>query len=385
MPGLTNTLEEVVRPGILCYTRTYIREKKSMKFMHFSDVHLGATPDAGKPWGAQRAKSIWETFAETVIEAGRQKVDFLLISGDLFHRQPLKRELKEVNYLFSQIPDVKVMLMAGNHDHLQPKSYYLDFEWAPNVFFFKEEEVTSFDFPGDNVTVYGMSYWHKKISKRCYDDLGDVNPERMNILLAHGGEESHIPYSANQVLGQGIDYIASGHIHMGRQLVADRAVMAGSLEPTESADVGPHGYWIGELTKRGGILECHCHFFPIKKCEYVNETIEVTPETTRFELEARIRKLVECSEPYKLYRIFLEGYVDAGQELEETGLEELPRVAAVYSELRPNYDYDRLREEGQGTLLARYIEEMQKLPQDVVTKKAMEYGVNALLGYYTCK
>jgi len=25
------------------------------------------------------------------------------------------------------------------------------------------------------------------------------------------------------------------------------------------------------------------------------------------------------------------------------------------------------------------------LPQDVITKKAMEYGVNALLGYDTCK
>ena len=92
-----------------------------MKFMHFSDVHLGAVPDEGKHWSARRARSIWETFAEVVAEAGRLQVDFLLISGDLFHKQPLKRELKEVNYLFSQIPDVKVLLMAGNHDHMQPK------------------------------------------------------------------------------------------------------------------------------------------------------------------------------------------------------------------------------------------------------------------------
>ena len=74
-----------------------------MKFMHIADVHLGVEPDAGKDWSKKRSQDIWETFAETVLEAGRQKVDFLLISGDLFHKQPLKRELREVNYLFEQI------------------------------------------------------------------------------------------------------------------------------------------------------------------------------------------------------------------------------------------------------------------------------------------
>lgn len=356
-----------------------------MRFMHFSDVHLGVVPDDGKPWSAQRAKSIWETLQETVAEAGRQQVDFLLISGDLFHRQPLKRELKEVNYLFSQIPDVKVALVAGNHDHMQPKCYYLDFEWAGNVFFFKEEEVTSIDFPEDNVTIYGMSYWHKKLPKRYYDNLGEINPNRINILLAHGGDDNHIPYSANQVLGQGIDYIAGGHLHTGRQLVEDRAIIAGPLEPTESKEVGPHGYWIGEITKQNGKSECRCHFFPVKKCEYCNETVEVTPKTTMFELEERIRELVETGEDYKMYRIFLEGYVDAEQELDVARLEELSQVAAVFSELRPNYDYDKMREEGQDSLLGRYIDKMQKMPQDVITKKAMEYGVNALLGHDTCK
>lgn len=356
-----------------------------MKFMHFSDVHLGVEPDAGKPWSKQRARSIWETLAETVAEAGRQQVDFLLISGDLFHRQPLKRELKEVNYLFSQIPEVKVALMAGNHDHMQPKCYYLDFEWAKNVFFFKEEEVTSIHFPEENVTIYGMSYWHKKLPKRCYDNLGDVNPNHINILLAHGGDDEHIPYSAKQVLDQGIDYIAGGHLHMGRQLVEDRVIIAGSLEPTESKEVGPHGYWIGEIVKQGGKVEQHCHFFPIKKCEYCNETIEMTAKTTMFELERQIKDMTTAGETYKIYRICLEGCVDPEQKYNFEQLEQLPLVAAISLNLRPDYDYDKIREEQPETLLGRYIEQMQKFPQDVITKKAMEYGVNALLGYDTCK
>ena len=356
-----------------------------MKFMHISDVHLGVEPDAGKEWSKKRAQDIWESLAEIVAEAGRQQVDFLLISGDLFHRQPLKRELKEVNYLFSQIPHVKVALVAGNHDHMQPKCYYLDFEWADNVFFFKEEEVTSIDFPEENVTIYGMSYWHMKLPKRCYDNLGVKDLNRINILLAHGGDEEHIPYSAKQVLEQGIDYIAGGHLHTGRQLVENKAIIAGPLEPTESKEVGPHGYWIGEILKRGGHVEQQVHFFPIKKCEYCNETINVTPKTTMYELESTIRELALTGEPYKRYRIFLEGYIDAEQEYDFSVLEQLPQVAAVFVGLRPDYDYDKMREVEQDSLLGRYIEQMQKQPQDVITKKALEYGVNALLGHNICK
>jgi len=355
-----------------------------MKFMHFSDVHLGAKPDDGKPWSEQREKSIWETFAETVAQAGRQQVNFLFISGDLFHRQPLKRELKEVNYLFAQIPQVKVVLMAGNHDHMQPKCYYLDFEWAENVFFFEKEEISKFDFPEENVTVYGMSYWHKKLSKRCYDNLGEINPNRINILLAHGGDDSHIPYSVKQVLEQGIDYIAGGHVHIARQLVEDKAVIAGALEPIESTEVGPHGYWMGEIIKQDGKYLQSCHFYPIKKCEYCNETIEVTPQTTMFEIENNIKTLVSVGESYKIYRIFLEGYMDLEQQYDLAALEQLPRVAAVISNLRPDYDYERMLEMEGDSLLGRYIMQMQKLPQDVITKKAMEYGVNALLGHDIC-
>ena len=356
-----------------------------MKFMHFSDVHLGAMPDAGKPWSEQRAKSIWETFAETVAEAGRLQVDFLFISGDLFHRQPLKRELKEVNYLFSQIPWVKVVLMAGNHDHMQPRCYYLDFEWAENVFFFGKEEVGKFDFVEENVTVYGLSYWHRKLPKRCYDNLGELHPNRINILLAHGGDEEHIPYSAKQVLAQGIDYIAGGHIHIAGQVVEDKAVSAGALEPIDSTEVGPHGYWVGEIIKQDGVVRQRCHFIPIKKCEYCSETIVVTPQMTMYEVESQIKALVEAEEPYKIYRICLEGYVDLEQQYDLEALENLPRIAAVVSRLQPNYDYDKIAEEEGDSLLGRYITQLQKLPQDVITKKAMEYGVNALLGHDLCR
>ena len=46
---------------------------------------------------------------------------------------------------------------------------------------------------------------------------------------------------------------------------------------------------------------------------------------------------------------------------------------------------EKLKENYKDTLLGNYIEEMERRPQDVVTKKALEYGVNALLGYKICR
>ena len=51
----------------------------------------------------KRRSEIWESFRSVVAKADREEVDLLLIAGDLFHRQPLMRELKEVNYLFSTL------------------------------------------------------------------------------------------------------------------------------------------------------------------------------------------------------------------------------------------------------------------------------------------
>lgn len=356
-----------------------------MKFMHISDVHLGVEPDAGKDWSKKRAQDIWSSFAETVLEAGRQAVDFLFISGDLFHRQPLKRELKEVNYLFGQISQVKVILMAGNHDHLQPKSYYLDFAWEENVYFFKGEELDCFDFLEKNVTVYGMSYWHQQIPQRLYDGIRVQDEKRINILLAHGGTEKQIPFLPKQILGRGIDYIAAGHIHKAAQMVEGKAVMAGALEPTDCNDTGAHGYWIGEIIKNADGTQTNLMFYPIKKCEYRHEAIEVTPDMTQYQLEETTCARMAGGEDYIRYRIFLTGYVNPDNQFDLSRLEELPKVVDVTAKLLPNYDYEKMLAEQQDSLLGRYIASMEKLPQDVVTKKALEYGVNALLGHNICR
>ena len=69
----------------------------------------------------------------------KEGTDLLLIAGDLFHRQPLRRELKEVDGMFASLKHTKVVLIAGNHDYIRRDSYYRTFSWSENVTMLREE------------------------------------------------------------------------------------------------------------------------------------------------------------------------------------------------------------------------------------------------------
>lgn len=348
-----------------------------MKFIHISDVHLGVEPDAGKPWSKKRKQDIWDSFAGIIAVAEREQPDFLFVTGDLFHGQPLKKELKEVDTLFRKIPNTRVMLVVGNHDYLRPKSYYLSYPWAENVYLFRREEIDCIEFAELGVAVYGLSYWHREITTRSYDLLRPKRSDCMNILLAHGGDERHIPFSPERILQNGFDYIAAGHIHRSGWLVEGRAVMAGSLEPTDCNDIGPHGYWMGEITKDGADVG----FFPIKKCEYCHETYMVDASTTEREIYQWAKGLLAERPSYQYFRLMLKGRKDPEVTFDLDGVAELERIVDVREQTVPDFDYDRLLTEHPDSILAAYIRKMNRDNTDIVTKKALEYGVNALLGY----
>ena len=164
-----------------------------MRFIHIADVHLGAEPDAGTAYSKRRPDELWETFSEVVSLCEQEQTDLLLIAGDLFHRQPLLRELKEVDYLFSKLTHTEVVLIAGNHDHIRKDSYYRTFSWSENVHPLFGNRFQYLVLEHLDTAVYGFSYETKEILESRYDGLCAQKKAGIEILLAHGGDEKHIP------------------------------------------------------------------------------------------------------------------------------------------------------------------------------------------------
>lgn len=383
-----------------------------MKFIHIADVHLGVTPDAGMLWSETRSRDIWNSFRLVIEQARVQRVDLLLIAGDLFHRQPLKRELKEIAAWFAEIPDTEIVLIAGNHDYLHPRSYYRNFDWPENVHFIGERNLTAVHLDRIHTTVWGCSFWDQEDTRAVYQrdvlqkilqngnmvsihqeieyDVSlargsfeqfsdsvqsDQRRKNFRILLGHGGDDRHHPFRANDIAEAGFDYAAFGHIHKAAQLIPGKVVMAGSLEPTDCNDFGPHGFWMGKLTERGTSVS----FYPIKKCEYIRQEIDVTPELFACAVSELVRQELEKRESYQISHIVLRGYRDAEIELPLDEIAQMERVVRVADETEPDYQFDLLKQKYDGTLLQKYIEVMEQCPNLELRKKALYYGVQAML------
>ena len=218
-----------------------------MKFIHTADVHWGMEPDSDKPWSRERAQAIKDTFTQVITRARDLEVDFLFISGDLFHRQPLQRDLKEINYLFSTIPAVHVVMIAGNHDRIRSNSAVLSFSWCPNVTFLMNEEMDHAYFSDCNTDVHGFSYHTAEIRENRIDHVEVPFDGRIHVLLAHGGDATHLPFDKNALAVSGFSYIALGHIHKPGILVENKAAFAGSPEPLDKTETGIHGAYYGEI------------------------------------------------------------------------------------------------------------------------------------------
>ena len=346
-----------------------------MKFMHLADVHLGAVPDAGMSWSRERANDIWNTFRDTIADARREKVDLLLIAGDLFHRPPGREELREVEYLFSTIEKTRVVLIAGNHDCLSPGCVYGSYSFGSNVAGLFSEECECVRFPEIHTEVYGFSYWSQEITEPLYDDLQPVDNDYFHILLAHGGDARHIPLSREKLAGSDFDYIALGHIHKGQVLVPDKAVFPGALEPIDCLDEGPHGYMLGEVHG----CEVTVNFVPKAKCEYRTVRIECTQEDTSYSVADALQREMERQGWQHIYKVVLTGTHAVGTTYDLSRLTEYGRVYSVTDETAAAYQTDRLRETCRGSLIGRYIDSFEKAHMSAVEEKALAYGLEALL------
>jgi DNA repair protein SbcD/Mre11 len=351
-----------------------------MKFIHIADVHLGMVPDSNQPWGALRAKEIWSSFEQIIALCNEHEVDLLLIAGDLFHKQPLLRELKEVNYIFGKLKTAKVVLMAGNHDYIGARSYYQDFIWDEKVHMFLQDTLETVEYPELGTEVYGFSYHNRDITEPLYDAIRPKQGERIHILLAHGGDEKDVPMNRKKLSDSGFDYIALGHIHKP-EIINDRMAYSGSLEPLDKNEVGQRGYIFGEIVEVDGERKTSIRFVPNSLREYKRETLTVNQEMTNGALLDQARERMASLGEQHIYSFLIQGVRDEAIHFDMVAIKQLGNVLEVEDQSVPDYDFDALYQENSDNMIGLFIQRIREsAKQDEVAKKALYYGIEALLG-----
>ena len=387
-----------------------------MFFIHIADLHLGMEPDKGKSWSKQRARELWDAFDAMIAECQRSKPELLLISGDLFHRQPLVRELKEAGAQFASIPDTRIVIVAGNHDYISGTSGYKTFKWSENVHFLMSEEPECVYFPEIETEVWGLSYHTRDVYEARYAGCRPSDPSRISILAAHGGDPSDIPIDWKELSRAGFDYIAMGHIHKPQD-IADNIRYSGSPEPLDKNENGIHGYIVGEISVRNADMSerseegasLNERFSDLAltddsvrtterktgertfitttvrtgtaKRQYVKADIEVDTGDTNSSLRRRTRELIEGAGTQNYYILTLKGEYDPATPPDIEGLNDFGNICELIDESRPRLDFEALRQENAGNVIGLFIEKMLEDPdrEDEIHKRALYCGVMALI------
>ncbi len=357
-------------------------------FIHTADLHLGLefkSVNFNRQKANERRIELWNTFERIVRKAQEDKVDFLLIAGDLFEEEYFTfKDINRVKNTFSQAEDVNIVLVAGNHDTLNKKTLYKAVKWPENVTIFETGTLHKKEFPDKNTHIYGYSWDKAEIDKDIFAHFPGLDRECINILLIHGDvlsrESKYLPLDKNLLLQLGFDYIALGHIHKPI-IFSEKIAYCGSPEPLDFGEVGEHGIIQGKITKEGTNIS----FIPFSKRIFIEKEIELDETMGYVDIINRIQACDDRENKNKnLYRLILKGIISPTVDLNVKDIEESLKEDFYHIEIVDDttidYDLDALAEENKDNIIGYFIEEMKKKDlNNRINKQALYLGLEALL------
>ncbi len=214
-----------------------------MKFAHLGDCHLGG-------WRQPELKELnFRSFQYAIDECIKEKVDLILIAGDLFDSAyPPIDILKDTFREFRRLKEIgiPVFLIAGSHDYSAAGKTFLDVlekaGFCKNISIFEErnEKIILQPTIYKNFAIYG--YPGKKSSLEV-DEVERIklqeSPGLFQILMLHTAIRDAVgtlPIKAvNHETLPKVDYIALAHLHINYQ--KDKMVYSGPIFPNNISEL----------------------------------------------------------------------------------------------------------------------------------------------------
>lgn len=233
-----------------------------MRFIHAADLHLDSPLTGLRQRAEERASHLADASRRAlegmVNYAIEERIDFVVIAGDLFDTQAADfnsylRLAKQFGHL--RDAGIPVSLIRGNHDAANTMSRRVT--WPDNVHEFHAHGPSSWDVPGQDVTVHGQSFPNRAVPENLVLRYPEPKADRFNIGLLHtslDGRPEHAPYapcSIQDLRNRGYDYWALGHVHGHEVLHRDPPIVfPGNLQGRNSRECGPKGFVVVSVDGR---------------------------------------------------------------------------------------------------------------------------------------
>lgn len=277
------------------------------RFIHAADLHLDS-PFRGlakAPEGIRDAltDSTFAAVRQLTETAIREKVDFIVLAGDLFDESDrslraqlmLVREWEKLDQ-----HEIAVFVIHGNHDPLNGAR--ADLKLPPNVYIFGADEMEyrpAYRKSGELAAfVYGISYGTRIVTENVAATY-EIQPEApFHIAMLHGnvdGDAAHDPYAPctldELVSGKGFHYWALGHIH-GRRVLHQypHVVYSGNTQGRNPREIGAKGCYLIDVNANHAV---ELTFKPLDVVRWVEHTYSIAEASTEQELLQQLDSLVE--------------------------------------------------------------------------------------------
>ncbi len=235
----------------------------SITFLHIADLHLDSPFTGLKniPEGLFKRirESTFLSFSRLIQVAIREKVDFVIISGDIFDTEDrsiraqsrFKKEMQRLND-----HNIQVFIVHGNHDHLGGE--WFEITWPSNVHSFSSNQVEVKSFIKSDeckVNLYGFSYPQRAVVENMTKYYKKQNDGSFHIGILHGsidGDSNHnryAPFRLEDLVGKQFDYWALGHIHK-KQVLSEQPLIIypGNIQGRHRKELGEKGGYLIRLS-----------------------------------------------------------------------------------------------------------------------------------------
>lgn len=225
-----------------------------MKFIHAADLHIdspmrGLDNYDGAPADLLRGATR-RALIGLVDLALREKVDLVLLAGDIFDRD--LGDFRAALFFREQMirlvnAGILVFIVKGNHDAEGQISKRLPDLQGVHVFSSRTAEVI--DLADLGVAVHGRSFPERIVSEDLVPSYHEPVAGRFNIGVLHTsltGRVNHDTYAPTNVatlLEKNYDYFALGHVH-AREIVREsnpRIAFSGNLQGRDVGETGSKG------------------------------------------------------------------------------------------------------------------------------------------------
>lgn len=227
-----------------------------MKILHTADIHLGAQFAMLAERADEYRQQLKKTFVKVIDLALSEKVDLVLVAGDLFDSNfPAVSTVNLVKEQFKRLKEknIQVAILPGTHDCLDDNSIYWREVFGSNVYVFKklgarvygDLDLTLFAKPNtahqSTESPLNFSGILNPRVKPEDDRLGTTKQTKYNVALTHGSvvelaakvDDQQYPLHLSEITNSQFDYVALGHWHSLRnpEEFNNKACYPGSPEP----------------------------------------------------------------------------------------------------------------------------------------------------------